>query len=286
VHGNASLDEAKKLGETLTGAIKDLSSEVLPEVEKRKVTKLPEGSTTIFEYNLAAENPAQENCCTENIYQVGTVGEDSKRDACLAIICHVAGTSAYQRLRTEEQLGYIVQAFPWAEQHVAGLCVIVQGNRLTPKETDTRIEEWLKAFGSELEEMSAEEFANNVRAVVSERTQRLSRLSQETSRHWVEIQSRRYRFDKVARSVEALEALELPDVVALFRESLAAGAPARRKLSIRVLGTSAGEGGRSEAEEGGRLLTSLPEIREFVKTTEAWPPATQEALPEPAVEEA
>jgi len=280
VHGNTGLEEAKKLSETVTSAFKGLGSEVLPEVLKRKVTMLPEGSSTIFEYDLAAENPAQENSCTENVYQIGPVGEDSKRDACLSLICHIAGTSAYQRLRTEEQLGYIVQAFTWAEQHVAGLCVLVQGNRLPPHEVDTRIEEWLASFGRELEEMPAEEFANNVRAVMSERTQRYSRLSQETTRHWGEIQTRRYRFDKIARSIEALEAVELSDVVAVFKERVAAGAPARRKLSVRVLGTSAGEA-RSEAEDGGKLLGSLPEIRAFLDATETWPAATREKLPEP-----
>ena len=75
-----------------------------------EVTRLPEKSTTIFEYNLCAENKQQENSCTQNVYQVGKIGEDPNRDACVSMVCHVASTSCYQRLRTEEQLGYIVQA--------------------------------------------------------------------------------------------------------------------------------------------------------------------------------
>eukprot|EP00971_Amphidinium_carterae_P200805 3984899-Amphidinium_carterae.1 len=34
----------------------------------------------------------------------------------------------------QEQLGYIVQAAPWICQHIGGLTVIVQGNRLPPQE--------------------------------------------------------------------------------------------------------------------------------------------------------
>jgi len=237
-------------------------------------------SSTIFEYDLVAENPTQENCSTENIYQVGPTGEDSVRDACLALVCHMAGTSAYQRLRTEEQLGYIVTAFCWAELHVAGLAVVVQGTRLPPREVDERIEAWMASFGYELESMPPEEFANNVRAVISEVTQRYTTLSQETWAHWAEIQSRRYRFQRVARAVRTLESLKQEDVLALFRERLALGAPARRKLSVRVLGTSAA-GARSSAEEGGRLLTTLPDIRAFLQETEAWPPATLDEPPVP-----
>ena len=40
------------------------------QMPRREVTMLPQGATTVFEYDLAADNPAQENCCTQNVYQV------------------------------------------------------------------------------------------------------------------------------------------------------------------------------------------------------------------------
>lgn len=270
VHGNASVDEAKAVAETIGGAFETFGASPLSELSQKKITKLPGGVITTFEYDLAAENPAQENSCTQNIYQVGVVGEDLKRDACLSLMCHMAATSAFQQLRTEEQLGYIVQAGGWAEHHVSGFCVIVQGNRLAPVDVDARIEDWVFNFGRELEKVSADEFANNVRAVVSERTQRYATLAQETSRHWSEIQHRRYRFDRLPRSVEALESLTKGDVVEFFHEHVAAGAPSRRKLSLRVLGTSAGEARSEPDPNGGVVLRGLEDLRTFRDSSEAF----------------
>jgi len=261
VHGNASADEARDAAKALLAALRDLGAAAPADVRRKEVTRLPAGDSnaTVFEFDLAAENPQQENCCTETIFEVGPVAEDPHRNACLSIVSHVASTSAYDRLRTKEQLGYIVQAGGWGEQHVNGFCVLVQGNRLPPKDVDLRIEAWLERFGTELEDMKEEDFANNVSAVVSQLTERYARLSQETSRHWAEIQPRHYRFDRIAKCVEALRSLSKGDVVRFFNEYLAAAAPSRRKLSVRVLGTSA-EGARSE-EQG--LLSTLADIRAF-----------------------
>jgi len=278
VHGNSTVEESRRLQQQVVSAVQNLGvAAPLRNPLRRKVTELPVGSETVFEYDLASQNRAQENSCTQNIYQVGPTGVDARRDAALALICHMAGTSAYQSLRTEEQLGYLVQAGLWLEQHVVGLTVLVQGNRLAPHEADARIEAWLRTFMDQLEQMPADEFANNVRAVVSERTQRYVRLAQETQRHWFEIQSRQYRFDRVVRSVEALGALSQADVVEVFREHLAAGAPRRRKLSMRIIGTSAG-GARTPAP----TLSTLQDLRAFRDAAAAFPDPVTAPLPEVA----
>lgn len=103
----------------------------------------------------------------------------------------------------------------------------------------------------------------NVRAVINAQTQRYARMAQETAHHWGEIASRRYCFDRLAKGVESLEALSKADVVAFFHEYLAAGADQRRKLSVRILGTSA-NGDQSEPDRpDGKVLRSLEDIRDF-----------------------
>ncbi|CAE8650341.1 unnamed protein product [Polarella glacialis] len=282
VHGNADAEEAKAIGRTICDALKHLGAgTTLPELRRKEVTKLPVGSTTIFEYDLAAQNPAQENCCTQNIYEVGPTNVDLHRDGCVSLLCHMASVSAYDRLRTKEQLGYIVQSSAWVESHVCGLQVLIQGSRMPPKEVDVRIEEWLASFGKELEEMPEEEFQNNVKAVISERTQRYSRLVQETTRHWSEIQPRRYNFERLAEATKALDKICREDVLALFREHLALGAPQRRKLSVRVLGTSAGENGRTDPHTSeGVVLRSLEDIRAFQPQTESYPSQPPAEMPQ------
>merc|ERR1712113_905875 len=133
VHGNATEEDARNVARKLSDAFSSLGAGSASSIPLREIVALPERRSTTFEFDLAAVNPAQENNCTQNIYQVGVVGQDSRRDACTALICHLASTSMYQCLRTEEQLGYIVQAGMWAERQVCGLATIIQGNRLAPR---------------------------------------------------------------------------------------------------------------------------------------------------------
>jgi len=278
VHGNVNTEEAEQRAKLLESAFCSLGAAPAPAgvVHSREVTQLPAGRPVVFELDLAAKNPAQENSCTQNIYQVGSLHEDWCRDACTLLLGHMAGTSAYQKLRTDEQLGYIVQAGAWIEHHVCGLAVLVQGNRLPPKEVDTRIESWLSCLVSEIEVMSEDDFSNNITSVVGELSQRHSRMAQETLQHWAEIQPRRYRFDRLPMTVEALKALRKEQLLHFFREYLAVEAPQRRKLSMQVLGASATrdsstvDGPHSPAETVVHLST-LEELRHFRATCSAFP---------------
>lgn len=278
VHGNVSKAEAEQRANLLEGAFRSLGAAPAQAgaVNAREVTKLPAGSAVTFELDLTTKNPAQENSCTQNIYQVGPLHEDWRSDACTLLLGHMAGTSAYQQLRTDEQLGYIVQAGVWIEHHVCGLAVLVQGNRLPPKEVDGRIESWLSGFVNEIEVMSEDEFSNNVRAVVSELSQRHARMAQETLQHWAEIQPRRYRFDRLPMTVEALKALQKEELLHFFREHLIAEAPQRRKLSMQVMGASATRDGSTiegphPSAETLVQLSSLEELRHFRATCSAFP---------------
>jgi len=278
-HGNIDAEETKQGSEQITTSLKRIGScEAMPEVKRRPVTMLPLGKTTVFEFDLVAKNPAQENCCTTNIYQVGEAFEDIHRDACVAVFTHICSNSAYTRLRTEEQLGYIVQGGYWSEGHVIGMQVIVQGPRMPPHEVDVRIEEWISKFGEELADMSDEDFAMNIEAVVSERIQRFATLGQESGKHWGEIGSRRYDWQRAPRAIEAFKALKKGDMVKLFQEYIAIGAPNRRKASMRILGTSANGATTPEGDDI-IMLHDVEDIRKYQASgecTAVFPPEHKE----------
>eukprot|EP00434_Breviolum_minutum_P022142 symbB.v1.2.019547.t2/scaffold1575.1/size110922/8 len=131
---------------------------------------------------------------------------------------------------------------PAVTEDVCGFSVLVQGNREHPKDVDALIEDWLADFGKELspsesewwtndelEEMSDENFQKNIQAMVNERTQRYSRLVQETTRHWTEILPRRYNFARMAAATAALEELKKEEVLDFFKQYLAKEAPERRR---------------------------------------------------------
>ncbi|CAE8604139.1 unnamed protein product [Polarella glacialis] len=284
VHGNADARDAEDAMAFISDALEEIGSEVLKLLPRQEVLQLPESSTTIFQLDLEKDNPEQENSCTWNLYQLGPLAEKPKLEACLALVCHVAESSAFQQLRTQEQLGYIVEASTWKEHDSFGLAVVVQGTRLPPKDVDIQIEAWLASFGQELRDMSDEEFASQVESVLSKLTRRYTSLSQETRHHWSEIRRRRYDFLSRRRVAESLEALRKEDVDNFFNEHLAVRAPLRRKLSVRVLGSSAtGEGKTDDPATLTAALRSVQDIRAFQAAGTSFPLPALADVPTPSV---
>merc|ERR1712232_882028 len=111
------------------------------------------------------------------------------------------------------------------------------------------------------------------------RTQRFSSLGQEAGHHWAEIMPRRYQFDRLPKSIEALNAVTSEHVKAFFQEYLAPDGPERRKLSLRASGTSA-ESASTKDRSDGRHLRSLRDIRDFHARSETFEPPATVVLPE------
>jgi insulysin len=150
--------------------------------------QLPLGQELI--YQLHGPNPSEDNSALEVHLQVGHTDPSHEEDVLLDLTNHLAYTSAYQRLRTEEQLGYIVFTSLRRLNGAQGLSIVVQSSMEGPARLDKRIEEWMASFRGELEKMSEEEFGNHVQAVVALKLEKDKRLSEESFRHWGEIVER------------------------------------------------------------------------------------------------
>jgi secreted Zn-dependent insulinase-like peptidase len=108
--------------------------------------------------------------------------------AILDLITHIAYNSAFTQLRTKEQLGYIVSAFARKTAGSTwGMSIVVQSSTALPSVLEERCEAWLRLFRKELEEMPAEEIAQEASAVASQLLEKETKLSQEVSRVWGEI---------------------------------------------------------------------------------------------------
>jgi insulysin len=103
--------------------------------------------------------------------------------AVLDLIAHMAYNSAYNMLRTQQQLGYIVSA---SARKTAGggwgMSVVVQSSVALPEVLEERIEDWIVAFRQELADMDPEDIAAEAAAVVSQLLKKDQKLSQEASR--------------------------------------------------------------------------------------------------------
>ncbi|CAN0074044.1 unnamed protein product, partial [Discosporangium mesarthrocarpum] len=111
----------------------------------------------------------------EGLFSLPAPVPDSVLDleAALEFIDQVGHTSAFQTLRTEEQLGYIVATqLGRGPSTVPGMgplgwSVLVQGAGRAPGELEERVDAWVAQFRGELGAMSQKEFDATVGALLS-----------------------------------------------------------------------------------------------------------------------
>jgi insulysin len=248
-------------------------------------------------YQEVAFSPSEENNALELVLQVGcdlSLGYEGV--AILDMIGHLAYNSAYNQLRTKEQLGYIVSAFV---RKVAGsgwsLAIVIQSSVALPSVLEERSEAWLATFRKELEDMSLSDLEKEAEAVVAQLLERDTKLSQEVSTMWGEIlytetlpqTMREPAFDRVERIAEELmvsescepgeekegsrsTALLKDKILSFFDRFLASGASERRALSLRVYSKKARSEHDGNIGKAG-VLSDYGDIRQLKQFLSTYP---------------
>lgn len=101
--------------------------------------------------------------------------------------------------------------------------------------------------------MTLEEFSTNVRAVMDLILEKDKNLNEETARHWDEVATRSYLFDRNAKQAAAVEALTPATLLEFYDRHFSGGGQGRRKLSTWVYGNQfkVGEEGAGGGRKGG-----------------------------------
>jgi insulysin len=140
-------------------------------------------------YQELALTDTEENNAVEYILQAGCefdLGYEGL--AILDLITHMAYNSAFNMLRTKEQLGYIVSAHARKTAGGAwGMSIVIQSSVAVPEILEERCEAWLLTYRKELEEMTPESMAQEASAVVAQLLETDTKMSQEVGRVWGEI---------------------------------------------------------------------------------------------------
>ncbi|CAM9474661.1 unnamed protein product, partial [Choristocarpus tenellus] len=235
-HGNIAKSEAIAVGQSVQDALRSPRGLRDDELPSRATVKLPQQGHVVVE--LEAATASEENSAVEVCFQVEAALLDL--EAALAFINTVGQTSAFQTLRTEEQLGYIVETSLGRSpssvpgQGPLGWSIVVQGPDRRPEELEERVEAWVARFRGELEVMSAKEFDATVAALLSAVLRRERNMGEEAQRMWGSIAGRTHDFFRRFRKADAYRRLTMDAVLAVFDKNFAHDAPQRRKLSVRV----------------------------------------------------
>jgi insulysin len=240
-------------------------------------------------YADIAQSSSEENNAADIVLQVGSeldLGYEGL--AIFDLICHMAYGSAYNQLRTNEQLGYIVSAF--ARKTVGnawGMSVVVQGGVALPEQIEERVEAWLMKFRQELESMKPAAIVGEAQAVVSQLLEVETRLSQEVNRVWGEILNteglpqdlRTPAFDRLERLAEVLD-VDVSDgeasvqlkstVLEFFDKHFAAASPDRRAMSSRVYSQRNQQQYENAKLQAG-VLSSFSDITRMKRFLSAYP---------------
>jgi insulysin len=138
------------------------------------------GELVPIKFQELAHSSSEENNAVEMTFQAGSdLSLGYEGVGILDLISHMAYNSAFNQLRTKEQLGYIVSASTRTTAGSSwGLTVIVQSSSASPKTLEERIEAWMKVFRQELEEMPAETIAMEANGMVGQLLEENTKLSQ------------------------------------------------------------------------------------------------------------
>eukprot|EP00531_Pseudo-nitzschia_arenysensis_P017139 CAMPEP_0116149838 /NCGR_PEP_ID=MMETSP0329-20121206/19195_1 /TAXON_ID=697910 /ORGANISM="Pseudo-nitzschia arenysensis, Strain B593" /LENGTH=1190 /DNA_ID=CAMNT_0003646247 /DNA_START=113 /DNA_END=3685 /DNA_ORIENTATION=+ len=292
------IDKSRPLNFAETPKFKSVK---LPTVAEAEHIFGPEISSELIptKYQELAVSPSEENNAVEMTFQIGSdsiMGYEGI--GILDLIGHLAYSSAYNQLRTKEQLGYIVSVYTRKTAGGTwGMTVVVQSSSQGPKYLEGRIEAWLKSFREELEEKSPEEFAKEARGVVVQLLEEDTKLSSEVGSWWNEIvvtetnheKIRTPAFDRLEKLADELNptADGLSDttlvgskrkspeelkkrVIEVFDKHCASESPERRVMSSRVFSHASKEEYEETLTEPG-VLTSFSDMRYLKEFLPTWP---------------
>lgn len=166
VHGNVSAAHAKEMAASVLKKVKRGLADptvVHPNTERR-VVQVP--AVTPCVHKFAGYNQADTNSCVQILFQMGPL--ELGENATLAFLQHLLREPAFNQLRTEEQLGYIVHtSVKTSGDNVKGLLFLIQSDAFDPPHVEDRIEHFLGNFRDRIVSMEPEAFQNNVDAMVS-----------------------------------------------------------------------------------------------------------------------
>jgi insulysin len=180
IHGNLAPQHAKDMVEKIwsnLGTFRGQQNAILSLPSERRVVQLADG--TSYLYRFEEFNEANTNSCMQIILQIGAVS--LKDNATLAFVHHLVREPAFNQLRTEEQLGYIVHtSIKTSGADIKGLVFLIQSDGFDPIHVESRVEEFLANFRPRIVEMTEEDFATHVNTVVASFLEKVSRFSSES----------------------------------------------------------------------------------------------------------
>ncbi|MBL09803.1 MAG: hypothetical protein CL402_04670 [Acidiferrobacteraceae bacterium] len=142
----------------------------------------------------------------------------------------------YQRLRTEQQMGYFVFCGAIDIMEVPGFVLVVQSPDKHPNEIEAAIFQFLEDFEKSMENMEELEFIEHRTSLVKDIMKVEEKLRDRSGRYWTEIDREHYTFESRENLTEAVTNISFADFQDFFLNSIIH--PNVSRIVIRSYGKS------------------------------------------------
>eukprot|EP00548_Thalassiothrix_antarctica_P015226 CAMPEP_0194175336 /NCGR_PEP_ID=MMETSP0154-20130528/9376_1 /TAXON_ID=1049557 /ORGANISM="Thalassiothrix antarctica, Strain L6-D1" /LENGTH=1065 /DNA_ID=CAMNT_0038889095 /DNA_START=460 /DNA_END=3657 /DNA_ORIENTATION=+ len=204
LQGNLSQKEALELINTIDTALSFTKLDD-PKYYPPRLTalSLPSSATQL---TVSDSNPVNDNAAVHVMLQ--SVSRSTKDQILIEILSAIVSEPFYNQLRTQQQLGYIVSSGIRAIEDTRTIAFIVQSGKEPVSKLTKEILKYLDSLATYLEkDVSRATFGTYVKALIDRKTEPEKLLGAETTRHWNEIASGKFVFNRMA--VEVGAALDL-----------------------------------------------------------------------------
>lgn len=203
--------------------------------------------------SFTLEDKNNVNAYVEVLFDFGDA-HDLRAAALLAVLVQALRERAFDQLRTKEQLGYVVGAGRRQVRASLYLLLFVQSEEL-PAYLDSRAEHFVQSIAAPLlENMTDEEFAVQVAAVVAEYTQKFRNIDDEADSYWGAIASGFYDFHRKRDIARLATQLTRAEVVQAFRTRVVSADRTRVALHFKAQKRAAPSPETALAKTVGRLV--------------------------------
>jgi len=209
--GNLTADQAREQANLIRGALTPrLTRDDIPPLSPLEASEEP----TVLHPHSTRE---------ESLVLRYLQGRDTSIDeqARLSVLAQWLDTPFYQQLRTEEQLGYIVNAGYSPLLEAPGIGLVVQSPDVDSGTIAERMDAFMAAAGERLETLSDEELAAHRQAVHDRLRQRDTSLQGMANRYWQATALDEVRFDRQAHIAQRALEVSVEELQALWPSLLA-----------------------------------------------------------------
>ncbi|KAJ1516150.1 Insulinase (Peptidase M16) [Coelomomyces lativittatus] len=172
------------------------------------------------------------------IYSLQVCDEsDFKLLTLLGLFVQLTQDQAFHKLRTEQQLGYIVFSNKLIWMNTGSYFVLVQSEK-SAEALESYIESFLEHILVFLDEMSPSDYQSHVDAYVAKLLEKPKNLAELAELHWSYIASERYTFDALKKMADIAKAHQIQDIREFFLHYIHPSSSHARKFSAHYLSSN------------------------------------------------